>query len=190
MKDTVELWIRHPDIDKIEVSSFGRVRSVNGHYYKSRSDKNGYMRLHFHMNGKHVFKLVHRLVAETFIPNPNNLPQINHKDNDRTNNNVSNLEWCTASYNVQYREKYGKSQAEAAGHPLFAINLVTLEVSHFRSQNEAGQALGVYRQSINAVLKGRYKQAHGFWFVNDDENANAAIENKLHDIKEKHLEVK
>lgn len=185
-KNENEVWKKHPEIEKLEVSSFGRARSVNGHYYKSRSDKNGYMRLHFHMNGKHVFKLVHRLVAETFIPNPNNLPQVNHKDGDRTNNNVDNLEWCTASYNMNYREKFG----EAQGHPVLAINLTTLEVSRFRSQREAERALGVYRQSIIAVLKGRYKQAHGFWFVNDDENANAAIENKLHDIKDKYLEVK
>lgn len=95
MKDSVELWKKHPDIVKLEVSSFGRIRSVNGHYYKSRHNHNGYLTVSFRIDGKKVNKLVHRLVAETFINNLDDLPQVNHKDCNRTNNNVENLEWCT-----------------------------------------------------------------------------------------------
>lgn len=111
------------------------------------------------------------------------MPQVNHKDNDRTNNHVENLEFCDNSYNQKYREKHGVSQTEAAGNHLFAINLATFEVLHFRSQHEASRALGVFQPNIIAVIKGRYKQTGGYWFVNDDDNADDAIKRKLQDIK-------
>jgi len=185
-KNEPEFWKAHPDFEKLEVSSFGRVRSVKGHYYTSSPYTGGYLQVGFSVNGKRITKSVHRLVAETFLSNPDNLPQVNHKDGDRTNNNVSNLEWCTASYNQNYREKYGKSQ----GHPVFAVNLTNLKAYWFRSQREAGRALGVYQTNINAVIKGKYKQTHGFWFVNDDGHAVDIVKKNLHDVGKTGLKVK
>jgi len=173
-----EIWKAHPDYAGIEVSTFGRVRSVKGHYYTNCPNNDGYLRLCFNVNGKSVYKLVHRLVAQTFIQNQNNLPQVNHKDCDRTNNNVSNLEWCSISYNQMYRERFGESQ----GHPVFAINLTTLEISRFSSQHESSRALGVYQGNIGAVIRGRIKQTGGYWFVNDDGHAVDVVKSKLHDI--------
>jgi len=192
-----EIWKKHPEIEKLEVSSFGRVRTldrvvpngkhtqfVKGRILKQHVSKSkSYPYVGFRIDGKMVTKSVHRLVAQTFLPNPNCLPMVNHKDCDRTNNNVENLEFCTASYNQQYREKYGISRAESQNKPVFAINLTTLEVSHFRSQREAGRELGIFCPHINAVLKGRYKYTHGYWFTNADENAADAIKNKLHKIR-------
>lgn len=183
MKEPVELWIEHPDIDKLEVSSFGRVRSVKGHYYKSNRINGGYLQVYFSINGKQINKLVHRLVAETFIPNPNNMPEVNHKDGNRSNNNAINLEWCSKSYNQKYRNKFGISSTEVLGHPLFAIDLKTLEVSRFRSQREAGRALGVSSGNINEVIKGKLNQTHGYWFTNADEKAENLIKKKLYDVK-------
>jgi len=131
------------------------------------------------MNGKTVTKKVHRLVAETFISNPDNLTEVNHKDCNRANNNVENLEWCTRSYNRQYREKYGVSQTEALGNPVFAINLETLEVSHFRSQSEASRELGVFKQNVNNVIKGIIKQTGGYLFVNDDGHSVDVVNHKI-----------
>jgi len=182
MNSPVELWKKHPDIDRLEVSSFGRARSTKGHYYKINSINSGYLKIQFTINGKSINKLVHRLVAETFVPNPNNLPQVNHKDCNKTNNNASNLEWCTSSYNQRYREKYGVSQTEAVGHPLFAVNLTTLEVSRFQSQREAGRVLGVSQGNITSVVNGKIKQTNGYWFVNDDGNAVDIVKQNLHDI--------
>jgi len=178
-----EIWRVHPDIVGIEVSSLGRVRSLKGCCYGINPGKNGYMRVCFRVNGKVVNKLVHRLVAQTFLPNPDNLPEVNHKDCNPQNNSVSNLEWCTTSYNRQYREKYGISQLESQGQPLFAVNLSTLEVSHFRAQREASRALGVNVGNINSVIKGKYKSTGGYWFVNDDENTDDAIKHKLQEIE-------
>lgn len=99
-----------------EVSNTGQVRSFdryvkysNGriHLHKGkvlspsiRTD--GYLVVVLSCNGKHKMCLVHRLVTEAFIPNTDNLPQVNHKDEDKTNNSVENLEWCDNKYNMNY----------------------------------------------------------------------------------------
>jgi len=187
-----EIWKSYPDIPAIEVSTFGRVRTrdrmvsgrgnrtwlAKGQVLKPFVSNNGYMRMPIKIDGKQIKKSVHRLVAQTFIPNPDNLPMVNHKDCNRKNNHVENLEWCNNSYNQKYREEFGK----ASGHPVFAVNLATLEVSRFRSRMEAGRSLGVFYQSINKVIKGRFKQTGGFWFVNDDGHAVDVVKSKLHDI--------
>lgn len=67
-----------------------------------QKNSDGYMSVGLHKGGKEKKFLVHRLVAEAFIDNPKNLPEINHKDEDRTNNNVDNLEWCDRFYNLNY----------------------------------------------------------------------------------------
>lgn len=193
-----EIWKAHPDIEKIEVSTLGRVRTLDkmvwngrvtyfkkGRVLKQQLKPDGYMQIGFYVNEKRVDKKVHRLVAQTFIKNSDSLPMVNHLDCDRTNNNVSNLEWCTASYNNQYREKFGK----ALGAPVLAVNLKTQEVLQFRSQREAGRELGVKQSNISSVIKGRQKQAHGFWFVNDDGNAVDIVKSKLHDIGKTGLKI-
>jgi len=192
MNNSVESWERHPDIGIIEVSNFGRVRTldrivprgkytqfVKGLILKQYDNGNGYLHVVLSMNGKTVTKKVHRLVAETFISNPDNLTEVNHKDCNRANNNVENLEWCTRSYNRQYREKYGVSQTEALGNPVFAINLETLEVSHFRSQSEASRELGVFKQNVNNVIKGIIKQTGGYLFVSDDGHSVDVVNHKI-----------
>lgn len=99
-----------------EVSNKGRVKSLErysirfGHQKELVGEKlmslqkssAGYMMVHLSNKGKRTTKSVHRLVAQAFIPNPQGLPLINHKDEDPTNNHVENLEWCTQKYNVNY----------------------------------------------------------------------------------------
>lgn len=91
------------------VSSDGKVYSTNNvgraKYHQEisqRKNKDGYMQITVGRTGNRCQYRVHRIVAEAFIPNPDNLPEVNHKDNDRTNNRVDNLEWCTHTYNIQY----------------------------------------------------------------------------------------
>lgn len=200
MDNEIEVWRAHPDIEKIEVSTFGRVRTLDivgsrengtyskkGHVLKQFNTKDGYLYVSLSMNGKTVNKTVHRLVAQAFLPNPDNLPQVNHKNCIRDDDCVSNLEWCTASYNSQYREKYGVSQTEAAGRPLFAVKLSTLEVTRFRSQHEASRELGVYQQNINKVIKGKREQAGGYWFKEDEGNGVEIDKDKLNDITDSML---
>ena len=190
-----EIWKAHPEYAGIEVSTFGNVRTLDrlvssekytrftkGRVLKQSSDKDGYLQVRILIDGKWTTKKVHRLVAQAFIQNHDNLPQVNHKNCVRDDNRVSNLEWCTPSYNSRYREKHGVSQIEAAGHPLFSINLDTLEKLHFRAQAEAGRSLGIGVGNINNVIKGKIKQAGGYYFKEDDGNGVEIDKDKLNDI--------
>lgn len=98
-----------------QVSNTGRVRSlartyttnrctfhIKGKVLKLSLRKEGYYKVNLNKNNKYKTMLVHRMVANAFLPNPRNLPQINHKDEDKANNHVSNLEWCDAKYNTNY----------------------------------------------------------------------------------------
>lgn len=88
-----------------EISSLGRVRNKNGKIMKQgikRTNWNCYKTVALWKDGKCHTKSIHRIVAEAFIPNPENLPLVNHKDEDGTNNFIDNLEWCTSSYNRTY----------------------------------------------------------------------------------------
>ena len=105
-----------------EVSNLGRVRSVDrevidkggrhqvkkGIVLKSRYDRQGYEIVSLSINRQYSTKCVHRLVAEAFVPNLYNLPQVNHKDEDKSNNVPDNLEWCTAKYNANYGDRNKK----------------------------------------------------------------------------------
>lgn len=176
-----EIWKTYPPIEWLQGSNLGNVRTldrcvackdggkrlIKGHILPQQFDRYGYMYVTFGMNGKIVHLKVHRVVAKTFLPNPDNLPQVNHIDNDPTNNRVENLEWCTPEYNIEYREKYGT----ALNHTIIAINLKTLEASRFLSQNEAARQLGADQGHIKDVIKGKRKTHHNFWFTNADNNA-------------------
>ena len=86
-----------------EVSDKGNVRNVRRNtLLKLSKNKYGYIQVYLYKNGIRTGLKVHRLVAQAFIPNPDNLPQVNHKDQDKTNNRVDNLEFCDHKYNVNY----------------------------------------------------------------------------------------
>lgn len=85
-----------------QVSNEGEVKSKRNKIVKIELTYHGYCRVHLWKNGIGKHHSLHRLVAQAFIPNPNNLPQVNHKDEDKTNNHAENLEWCNATYNSNY----------------------------------------------------------------------------------------
>ena len=105
-----EEWKVSPDNDRYEVSSMGRVRNrERKNCLRHKVSQDGYHRVCLSLpelkHGK--FYPLHRLVANAFIPNPNNLPQVNHIDGNKSNNAASNLEWCTAKENIEHGIKSG-----------------------------------------------------------------------------------
>ena len=109
----IEEWRPIPGYEGLyEVSNTGRVRSLDkydsmnrflrGRILRLFTDGLGYLRAQLYSNSKRKSFLVHRLVAQAFIPNPDNLPQVNHRDENPSNDSVDNLEWCDGKYNVNY----------------------------------------------------------------------------------------
>lgn len=100
----MEVWKTVPGTDGyLQISNEGRAKSLlrgEGYILKACLDKKGYLRLRMTIKRKRYSFKIHRLVAEAFLENPNNLPQVNHKDGDKTNNRVENLEWVTNQQNV------------------------------------------------------------------------------------------
>lgn len=113
----------------------------------------------------------HRLIAEHFVDNPNNLPQVNHKDGNKTNNKANNLEWCTCQDNIKHSWKLGlkvitkeiRNQWTQLGKnnakPILQYDLENNFIREWESASEAGRCLKIPQQSIVACLKGRMKQA-------------------------------
>ena len=157
----MEIW---KDIEGYEglyqVSNLGRVRSLN---YK-RTGKvqnmklgtypNGYKMVDLKKNNKRKAHLVHRLVAKAFIPNPDQLCEVNHKDEDKANNAVDNLEWCSHIYNQHYGTKTER-QAKSKGKPVICIT--TGETYYCAS--EAMRKTGVDKGNIHKCCRGQYKSA-------------------------------
>ena len=101
-----------------QISSYGRVKSLRNKYgtyrekiLKQLLNKFGYLQVNLNKEGKMKTFYVHRLVAQVFIDNPNNHPQVNHKNEDKTDNCVDNLEWCTQKYNLNYGSRIAKAVA-------------------------------------------------------------------------------
>lgn len=96
-------WKIIQDFEDYKISNYGQVYSFKRKIYlKPLKNKGGYLGVYLYKNKKRKYVFLHRLVAINFIPNPNNYPQINHKDENSENNCVENLEWCTCEYNANY----------------------------------------------------------------------------------------
>lgn len=183
----IEEWKDVPGYEGLyQVSSLGRVKKLNyrqtgkERIIKQRVRGKGYMAVSLYNNGQTKDFYVHRLVAEAFIPNPDNLPQVNHKSEVKTDNSVSNLEWCTLLYNINYgtRSKrsatsYKRNQGYAgykrgqvyAGRSPRKIYQYTVDgcfIKTWESSKEIQKTLGFYFKSIQKCCRGIYKQSHGY----------------------------
>lgn len=159
-----------------EVSSLGRVRSIarmirrNGGEYMTRERvmysplKNGYPSVTFTNGRKTRHEYVHRLVAEAFVPNPRNLPCVNHKDERRTNNSSDNLEWCTREYNLKYgtARKRQSETLRSKSRSIAARDRGGHLIGTFRSTTDASESTGIDRSSIDKALHGHRPSAGGF----------------------------
>ena len=138
-----------------EVSNLGRVKNVEtGRILKPGKDSRGYLQAGLYKNGIVRKFLIHRLVAQSFIQNPNNYPEINHRDEDKTNNAVSNLEWCTRDYNNNY----------SLAKPVLQYDLLGNLIKEWPSASKVEEELGIWQTSISACCVGRtgYNSAGGY----------------------------
>lgn len=154
--------------EQYEVSNTGIVRNkVTGHVLSPQEDKKGYLRVRLSLHDKKATAKVHRLVATAFIPNPEGKPQVNHKDTDKHNNRVGNLEWATNSENQIHAYKTGLNyvtgRAGRKKKPVCKLNLNTGEViGTYKSLADAGRENGLHDTNIHKVLTGERKSCGGF----------------------------
>lgn len=183
---TKEIWKDIRDYEGIyQVSNLGRVKSFDikdklgrirkGRVLKGCKNTKGYLLVNLYKNNMGCGKLIHRLVAQAFIPNPENKPQVNHIDENKTNNMVSNLEWSTSKENNNHgthNERAAKTISKSKSIPIIATNLKTGKSREFYGTNECARQLDLHDSNITSVLKGRYKQTGGYTFkyINEGDN--------------------
>lgn len=147
--------------ENYEVTTTGEViNTKTGRVLKQHKRKDGYIQVALCKNGKIKNFMVHRLVAEAFIPNPNNLPCVNHKDEDKTNN-VDNLEWCTHEYNNNYgtrNERIGKAKSKTVLQLRKDGSLVRVWPSTMEIERQLGYSSGL----ISLCCRGKKHLSYGY----------------------------
>ena len=201
-----EMWKDIPGYEgKYQVSNTGEVKSLNYNgsgktkLLKQSTIKYGYKRVGLCKNNKQKYYLVHRLVAITFIPNPNDLLVVNHKDENPSNNNVNNLEWCTQKYNVNYGTAIKRSSENRKGekNPLYGkkggdspnakpILMYDKEgefIRRFNSIVDVNEYFGKYVSgNVSSCLTGKRPTAYGFIFIYVDDDQDI-LRKKLNEAK-------
>lgn len=164
-----EIWKDIKDfIGLYQVSNCGRVKRLIGYQCKNerilkpRKHKCGYFAVILYKDGVTKSYSIHRLVAQAFLPNPNNLPQVNHKNENKTDNRVENLEWCDQKYNCQYSFAKTILQFDKQGN----------FIKEWSSMIEVEKQLGYGKGNISNCCLGKLKSAYGYiWkYKNEEQN--------------------
>ncbi len=180
-----EEWRNIKDFEGLyQISNYGRVKSLERYrklyskliyvpeiIRKNGYDKDGYQILPLNNNSKKYIRKIHRLVAEAFIPNPENKKCVNHKDCNRWNNNVNNLEWCTCKENVLYCKKmmhsYHPTRNRFRGDNPLSKKVVQLDrdenvIKIWDCSEDIADFLHVNRRTIGKCCRGEQKTVKGF----------------------------
>lgn len=171
-----EEWKSIEGYPNYAVSNFGRVKNVTtGRVMQGASDKDGYNTVCLSKGkGQKSFR-THRLVAIAFIPNPDNKPQVNHLDEVKTNNHVSNLEWATSRENNIYGSRIAKATEKTKNgilsHPVLQYNLEGILIKEWPSIAEASRH-GFSKGNISNCIKGRSKTHKSFiWKLKEEKQS-------------------
>lgn len=175
---------RARSVDRIISDKNGLLKNIKGRLLKQSKYSNGYCFVGLSIDGRYVQKTIHRIVSKHFIPNPNNLPEVNHIDENKENNAAVNLEWCTHKYNCNYGTRNDRWRVTAKkreivkgkNNPMYgkigknnprSIQIVQYDMNgEFISEYDSAACIerkfGYNPSSIAGVAKGRYKQAYGY----------------------------
>ena len=165
------------------VSNTGQVKSLFRYkkILKPNVMKRGYCTVELFKDGQSKRLLIHRLVAEAFIPNPDNLSQVNHIDENPMNNSADNLEWCTAKYNMNYgdgaktrhlkidyttekRKQIARENGRKRGKPIYQMKNGEI-INKYENAKQASIATGIDHGHICDAAKGKYKTSGGYEWV-------------------------
>lgn len=173
------------DFPNYEITASGKVLSAykNGVELIPRVNKGGYLYVNLYNENGRKTKKIHRLVAEAFIPNTDNLPQVNHKDGNKLNNHVENLEWCDAGYNARHAvdngltNYYSNARKEASisngklfggrgGRKIYAMNVKSGFIKEFDSVIKTAEAFGVSDDLLRRIIKkGKCINGYQVWYA-------------------------
>lgn len=167
-----EIWKEITELDNVfSISNLGRIRRNAGeikvgswggvvfketHLIKQRQDRLGYLRIKLSINNTEWRYSSHRLVAKYFVVNPENKPEVNHKNGIKTDNKAINLEWCTRSENMLHADKNGLRVMPKGGEHGMAKEILNLETGiYYGTIREAANAHGLHESSLQHFLSGR-----------------------------------
>ena len=175
---TNEIWKDIPGYENFyQISTMGRVKSMErkvkgkkGSIYtvrekilKSCKNTGGYLYVILKKEGKLQNARIHRLVADAFLPNPNNFPEINHINEIKEDNRLENLEWCSHIYNMNFGSRNERSRKSNINNPKRSKKIICIETGKiYPSANEVQRQLGFAQSHISDCCNGKYKQSYGY----------------------------
>lgn len=149
------------------ISDKGEVKSIKHNKILKKELRRNYWSVQLFNGVKYKHFSIHRLVGLNFIDNPDNLPYINHKDENKLNNNVNNLEWCTCSYNINYGTSITRSK-EKKSVSILKLSKNGEILNTYNSISDAEKETGIYNSNIVKCCKGERKTAGGYiWKYNE-----------------------
>ena len=158
----VETFVKIEGFEKYEVSNLGKVRNIkSGIMLKPWITKDGYLRHCLYKHNKRKNLLLHRIIATAFIDNPGKKPQVNHIDENKLNNDLSNLEWCTVKENNIHGTRT-KRVAEKLSQKVIQLDLNDNILNVFKSMRQAERETGIDATSISGCCNGKRKSAGGY----------------------------
>ena len=158
----VETFVEIEGFENYEVSNLGKVRNIkSGIMLKPYLNEKGYLKHCLSEHNKRKFLFLHRIIATAFIDNPGKKPQVNHIDENKLNNDLSNLEWCTAKENLIHGTRT-KRAAEKRFKKVIQLDLNDNVLNEFESMTQAEKKTGVLLKYISRCCNGRSKSAGGY----------------------------